>query len=174
MLMTRLSSVETQVPELARHVLSKDKYEYDVFLSHATEDKDDVARPLALALQERGLRVWYDEFELKIGDNLVAKLNTGINASRFGIIVLSQSFFAKRWTNYELDMLEHLWVTEERLLFPIWHGIEMEQIRAYRVFLANLVGRSTDAYTIEEIANEIHEIVIAYYAGQLAMGSDLI
>ena len=159
---------------MAQRFIKKDDFTYDVFLSHASEDKDNVARPLAELLQERGLRVWYDEFELRIGDNLVAKLNAGISTSRFGIIVLSQSFFAKRWTNYELDMLEHLWVTEERMLFSIWHGIEMEQIRAYRVFLANLVGRSTDAYTIEEIANEIHEIVIAYYAGQLAMGSDLI
>ncbi len=159
---------------MAQRFIKKDDFTYDVFLSHASEDKDNVARPLAELLQERGLRVWYDEFELRIGDNLVAKLNAGISASRFGIIVLSQSFFAKRWTNYELDMLEQLWVTEERMLFPIWHGIEMEQIRAYRVFLANLVGRSTDTYAIKEIANEIHEIIMAYYAGQLAMGSDVV
>ncbi len=159
---------------MAQRFIKKDDFTYDVFLSHASEDKDNVARPLAELLQERGLRVWYDEFELRIGDNLVAKLNAGISTSRFGIIVLSQSFFAKRWTNYELDMLEHLWVTEERMLFPIWHGIEMEQIRAYRVFLANLVGRSTDTYAIKEIANEIHEIIMAYYAGQLAMGSDVV
>lgn len=159
---------------MAQRFIKKDDFTYDVFLSHASEDKDNVARPLAELLQERGLRVWYDEFELRIGDNLVAKLNAGISTSRFGIIVLSQSFFAKRWTNYELDMLEHLWVTEERMLFPIWHGIEMEQIRAYRVFLANLVGRSTDTYAIKEIANEIHEIITAYYAGQLAMGSDVV
>ena len=158
---------------MAQRFIKKADFTYDVFLSHASEDKDDVARPLAELLQERGLRVWYDEFELRIGDNLVAKLNAGISASRFGILVLSQSFFAKRWTNYELDMLEHLWVTEERMLFPIWHEIKMEQIRAYRAFLANLVGRSTDAYAIKEIANEIHEIVMEYYAGQLAMGSDV-
>lgn len=40
---------------------------YDVFISHATEDKDDLVRPLAEALRERGLDVWYDEFELKVG-----------------------------------------------------------------------------------------------------------
>ena len=41
--------------------------EYDVFISHASEDKDEVVRPLASALIDEGLTVWYDEFELKIG-----------------------------------------------------------------------------------------------------------
>lgn len=122
--------------------IKKDEYKYDVFLSHASEDKDEVARPLALMLQEHGLRVWYDEFEFRIGDNLVAKLNAGINASRFGIIILSDAFFAKRWTNHELNMLEYLWVTENRVLFPIWHNITVEEIRSYRSSLANIVARS--------------------------------
>jgi histidyl-tRNA synthetase len=43
---------------------------WDVFVSHASEDKDAIARPLAKELRSRGLRVWYDEFELKIGDSL--------------------------------------------------------------------------------------------------------
>lgn len=64
---------------MSERILRVGDYKYDVFLSHASEDKDDVARPLALLLQERGLRVWYDEFELRIGDNLVAKLNAGMN-----------------------------------------------------------------------------------------------
>ncbi len=157
--MTRLSSVETQVPELARHVLSKDKYEYDVFLSHATEDKDDVARPLALALQERGLRVWYDEFEFRIGDNLTAKLNAGINESRSGILILSKDFFGKNWTEHELNTLENLAVTENRVLFPIWHNITEAEIRAYRASLSNIVALSTATHTVQEIANEIFEVI---------------
>lgn len=80
--------------ELAQRFIKKGEFAYDVFLSHATEDKDAVARPLATALQDRGLRVWFDEFEFRIGDNLVAKLNAGINGSRFGIVVLSEAFFA--------------------------------------------------------------------------------
>ena len=137
---------------------------YDVFLSHASEDKDEVARPLATLLQERGLRVWYDEFELSIGDNLVAKLNAGINASRFGILVLSDAFFAKRWTNHELNMLEHLWVTEDRIMFPIWHNITVQEIREFRPSLANIFGLSTAIYTVEEIAKEIHEVIVDFDA----------
>jgi len=69
-----------------------DDRQFDVFISHASEDKDEVVRPLAQALRAEGLDVWYDEFELKIGDSLRRKIDAGIAQSRFGIIVLSQPF----------------------------------------------------------------------------------
>lgn len=157
---------------MTRHVLSKDKYEYDVFLSHASEDKEEVARPLALLLQERGLRVWYDEFEFRIGDNIVAKLNRGINSSQFGILILSMSFvdMAKQWTKYELDTLESLYVTEDRVMFPVLHNISVREIREFRASLANIFGRSTASYTVAEIADEIHEVIIDYDARELGSG----
>ncbi len=148
---------------LAQYIIQKDDFQYDIFLSHATEDKDDVARPLALFLQERGLRVWYDEFELKIGDNLVAKLNAGINESRFGVLVLSNSFFGKKWTRYELDSLEYLAVMEDRVLFPIWHGIMEKELRSQRPSLANLLAWSTASNTIEEIAAEIYNTIVRFH-----------
>ncbi|MCK9385933.1 MAG: DUF1883 domain-containing protein [Nevskia sp.] len=78
---------------------------YDVFISHASEDKEEIVRPLAQALRSEGLRVWYDEFELRIGDSLRRKIDKGLASSRFGLVVLSPSFIAKGWTNYELDGL---------------------------------------------------------------------
>ena len=49
--------------------------QYDFFISHASEDKEDIVRALADALVNNGFRVWYDEFELKIGDSLRKRLN---------------------------------------------------------------------------------------------------
>ena len=145
---------------MSKNVLQVGEYKYDVFLSHASEDKDDIARPLALALRQRGLRVWFDEFELRIGDKLIAKLNAGINASRFGILVFSKNFFGKDWTEYELNTLETMAVTDNYILFPILHNISAEELRAYRASLATIIARSTATYTIEEIAIEIHEIIL--------------
>ena len=56
--------------------------EYDVFISHASEDKDDVVRPLAAELAAAGLSVWYDEYELRVGDSLRRKIDKGIAHSR--------------------------------------------------------------------------------------------
>ncbi len=84
------------------YIIKKNRSIYDVFLSHASEDKDEIARPLAMMLQERGLKVWYDETELKIGDNLVKKISAGISASRFGILILSNSFLTNIGQNTNL------------------------------------------------------------------------
>ena len=68
---------------------------WDVFISHAGEDKDDVARPLAEALRAAGVSVWLDALELRIGDSLRRKIDQGIRSSRFGVVVCSTAFFAK-------------------------------------------------------------------------------
>lgn len=133
--------------------------EYDVFISHASEDKDAVVRPLANALVQHGLRVWYDEFELKIGDSLRRKIDKGLANSRFGIVVLSRDFIKKGWTNYELDGIISKAVSGEQVMLPIWHEITKQEIIAYSPSLADKVARNTSSYTIDEIANEIAELI---------------
>lgn len=75
---------------------------WDVFISHASEDKDAIARPLAEELRRRGLRVWYDEFVLEVGDSLSEKIDEGLAASHHGVVVLSPKFFEKDWSKKEL------------------------------------------------------------------------
>lgn len=133
--------------------------EYDVFVSHASEDKEEVVRPLAQALQDAGLRVWYDEFELRIGDSLRRKIDMGLTRSRFGIVVLSASFFNKGWTNYELDGIVTRAVSGEQVILPIWHEVTKKQVIDYSPSLGDKVARSTATHTVEEIAAEIAELI---------------
>jgi hypothetical protein len=79
--------------------------DWDVFISHACEDKESFVRPLAEALRARGLRVWYDEFTITVGDSLRRSIDRGLANSRYGIVVLSPNFFAKDWPQKELDGL---------------------------------------------------------------------
>jgi len=102
--------------------------EFDVFISHASEDKDEVVRPLAHALKDAGLKVWYDEFELKIGDSLRRKIDKGLATSRFGVVVLSKSFLGKGWANYELDGLVTRTTTGDQVLLPVWHNISKKEV----------------------------------------------
>lgn len=132
---------------------------YDVFISHATEDKDEVVRPLAIALQNMDLRVWYDEFELKIGDSLRQKIDKGLANSRFGIVVLSKNFIRKGWTNYELDGIITKSISGQQVILPIWHDITKQEVIDYSPSLADKVARNTAVYTIAEIADEIAEVI---------------
>lgn len=133
--------------------------QYDVFISHASEDKDEVVRPLAVALQSEGLKVWYDEFELKIGDSLRRKIDKGLANSRFGIVVLSKDFIRKGWTNYELDGIITKSVSGEQIVLPIWHNITKQEVIDYSPSLADKVARNTATYTIAEIAEEIASVI---------------
>ena len=80
-------------------------FKWDAFISHASEDKDDFVRPLADGLKKRGLSVWFDEFELKVGDSLRESIDRGLERSRFGIVVISPHFFKKQWPQNELNGL---------------------------------------------------------------------
>ena len=136
-----------------------DEKGYDVFISHASEDKEDVARPLAEALRSNGLNVWYDEFELKIGDSLRRKIDKGIANSNFGVIVISRAFISKGWTNYELDGLITRAVNNEQVMLPIWHNVTKREVLNYSPSLADKLARSTTDFTVEEIADEIADVI---------------
>ena len=133
---------------------------WDVFISHASEDKAAVARPLADALIERGVSVWLDELELKIGDSLRRKIDQGIRSSRFGIVVLSPSFFAKGWTQYELDGLVTLSVAGQQSLLPIWHQLTRDDVMRRSPSLADKVALSTASFPVDEIAAQIAGVVL--------------
>ena len=133
--------------------------EYDVFISHASEDKDAVARPLAEALRSNGISVWYDEFELRIGDSLRRKIDKGIANSNFGVIVISRDFIHKGWTNYELDGLITRTVNGEQVMLPIWHNVTKREVIDYSPSLADKLARNTTDFTIEEIADEIADLI---------------
>lgn len=151
------------IPSLIQHPTHTDEKditaEYDVFISHASEDKDEIVRPLAQALKNHGLIVWYDEFELHIGDSLRRKIDQGLANSKFGVVVLSKNFFQKGWANYELDGIVTRAVTGEQIILPIWHNITKQEVIGFSPSLADKVARSTSNYTIEEIADEIAELI---------------
>jgi hypothetical protein len=69
--------------------------EYDIFISHASEDKKDFVEPLAVELKNIGINVWYDNFTLIVGDSLREKIDEGLVNSRYGTIVISSAFISK-------------------------------------------------------------------------------
>jgi hypothetical protein len=69
--------------------------EYDFFISHASEDKENFVRPLANELIQLGFKIWYDELTLKLGDSLFVEISNGIKKSNFGIVVISRNFLKK-------------------------------------------------------------------------------
>jgi hypothetical protein len=128
---------------------------YDAFISHATEDKNSVAKPLATQLDKMGFRIWYDEFELKVGDSLRQSIDRGLATSRYGIVVLSPAFFAKNWPQYELNGLTAREMDGEKVILPVWHGVSKADVLRYSPSLADKVALSTKRLGIKKIADEL-------------------
>jgi hypothetical protein len=138
---------------------------WDVFISHASEDKDSVARPLAGALRSFGLRVWYDEFSLGIGDSLRRSIDAGLAQSDFGIVILSHDFFKKEWAQAELDGLIARQRKGRKVVLPVWHGLSTDELRQYSPTLADLVAVDTRV-GISETAKRLFAAICDERVGQ--------
>lgn len=148
---TPLSAVQVDFSKVA----PDDPTKWDVFISHASEDKDAVARPLYEELTALGLSVWYDEATLQWGESLRRKIDQGVARSAFGIVIISPAFFAKSWTQYELDGIVTRTVSGKQNLLPIWHQITQPEVEEQSPSLADKVALSTSTSTVARIAREI-------------------
>jgi hypothetical protein len=131
---------------------------YDAFISHATEDKEKVVKPLANALTRTKYRVWYDEFELRVGDSLRKSIDKGLLNSRFGVVVLSPAFFAKKWPQYELNGLTAREMDGHKVILPVWHMLDRDDVLAYSPILADKVALSTRRMSIKKIAEALAQV----------------
>jgi len=133
--------------------------EYDAFISHASEDKEEFVRPLADKLNNSGYKIWYDEFELKVGDSLRRSIDRGLANSRYGIVILSSSFFAKNWPQYELDGLVAKEMEGRKVILPIWHKVSKDEVRSYSPSLADKVAINSSISSLEEIVEQLGEVL---------------
>jgi hypothetical protein len=131
--------------------------EWDVFISHASEDKMAFVQPLAEALRRIGLRVWYDKWALTVGDRLLQRIDEGLARSRFGIVILSRAFFTKNWPQHELDGLVSFEISERKVILPVWHGVTQSDVAQYSPILA---GRFA-ACSIDGIDRVVEQLLAA-------------
>ena len=131
-----------------------------LFISHASEDKADFVEPLVGALQAAGFEVWYDKYELTMGDSLLRKIGEGLSECDFGVVVLSPSFFKKKWPQAELDGLFTLETTERKVILPIWKDVGEEEVKEFSLMLAGRLGAPTTG-GVQAVVGEIRRAVEA-------------
>jgi len=133
---------------------NEESYDWDLFISHASEDKDEIVRPLATALKNAGFKVWYDEFTLTIGDSLRESIDRGLASSRYGLVILSKNFFRKKWSKTELNGLAAREREGKKVILPVWHKIDRDYVLQFSPTLADRLAVSTEngiAKVVEEV-----------------------
>jgi hypothetical protein len=133
--------------------------EYDFFISHAYEDKEAIAEPLADALIKKGARVWLDKFAMSVGDSLRQSIDNGLSNSRYGIVILSEIYFKKFWTGKELNGLFAKQEDGKKVILPIWHNVSKDVVKQYSPILADMLALKTADFTIEELADEFIKLI---------------
>ncbi|MES2394430.1 MAG: toll/interleukin-1 receptor domain-containing protein [Bacteroidota bacterium] len=132
---------------------------WDVFISHSSEDKDTLVRELANMLDNLGVKVWYDEFSLKVGDSLTQKIDEGLIDSNFGIVIISNAFLNKKWTDYEYRSLLSKEDNFKKVILPIWHNITHAEVKSFSLYLADKFALDTTKVNLQEIAKKLLEII---------------
>lgn len=128
---------------------------WDLFISHASEDKEEFVRPLASALERFGIRAWYDEYTLNLGDSLSRSIDSGLANSDYGVVILSPAFIAKRWPEYELRGLTAREMSGKKVILPVWHNISREEVLRFSPPLADKLAVRSDQSTPIQIAVKI-------------------
>lgn len=135
--------------------------EYDVFISHAFEDKESFADEFVQELRNLGIRVWYDTDQMRWGDSMRAKIDEGLTKSKFGIAILSPNYIkeGKYWTKAEFNGLFQLESVNGKTLLPIWHNLTKKEVMDFSPLVANKKAMTTAMMTPKEIAEELAKLL---------------
>ena len=127
--------------------------EYDVFISHANADKEELIEELYKSLDKLGIKIFYDKEVLEWGDKWKDKILEGTKKAEFAIIVISENFFDREWTERELvEFLNRQNRNGQKLILPILHNITVEQLKEKYPSIADIQAIDSAKYTCDHIA----------------------
>jgi len=122
--------------------------EYDAFLCHASEDKDAIVRPFAEAMEQQGLKPWFDKAEVRWGDSLVNKINHGLSRSKLVVVFVSPDFLGKKaWSEKEFNAAVSMEVNGKTVVLPLLCGVTRDQIQLHYPVISDKVYREVPEYT---------------------------
>jgi hypothetical protein len=132
---------------------------YDCFISHASEDKETFVRPLVGALKVLGVKCWYDEDSLVVGDSLSVSIDYGISQSSTGLLIFSKHFIEKPWPKYERRGLVSQHINKGIRLISILHGITHNELQNISPSLSDLVCIDSSKQTIDKMVAKITQAI---------------
>lgn len=126
---------------------------YDVFISHANKDKLDFIDGLYESLSRLGINIFYDKKSLEWGDKWKDRILDGVQRSEFAIIIISENFFDREWTEKELnEFLNRQNENGQKIILPVVHNITISQLSEKYPSIAEIQAINSGDYTYDQIA----------------------
>lgn len=139
--------------EKKTEMIDSDNKKYDVFISHANKDKLDYVEDLYQTISKLGISVFYDKETFEWGDNWKQKIYDGVDSSEFAIIVISDNYFGREWTEKELQsFLNRQNSSGEKIILPLLHGISVNDLCQHYPELGEIQAISDSQYDIKDVA----------------------
>lgn len=139
----------------------KSLLKYDVFISHANVDKIEYVEQLKQSLDKLKINIFYDKDTLEWGDKWKDKILEGVNQAEFAIIVISENFFGREWTEKELnEFLNRQNKNGQKTILPIIHNISAEQLKVKYPDISEIQALDSSEYSTDEIALKFAEQLI--------------
>ena len=105
------------------------------------------------SLDDLGINIFYDKKSLEWGDKWKDRILDGVKQSEFAIIVISENFFDREWTEKELnEFLNRQNQNGQKIILPVVHNITMEQLRDKYPSVAEIQAINSQDYTCDQIA----------------------
>lgn len=162
----QISDLQTQLKQTlasAHHnssQMQESDEEYDFFISHAYEDKEEFVDEFVDELKKLNVKVWYDTDKLKLGDSMRKKIDRGLSKSKYGIVILSPNYIkeGKYWTASELNGLFQMESIGGKII-PIWHKLSKKEVLEYSPMIADKKAANTTSMTAFEIATLLKQLL---------------
>lgn len=137
---------------------------WDVFISHASEDKEEIARPLYDMLDDFGLTVWYDESEIECSDDILDKISYGLENTNYFIILLSPDFIRedKVWTYAENESIGYIRTVNKKRVIPIYHNLIVDDLNHKFLYLKSIASFYTDKETMLDYSSKIVKKILEF------------
>ena len=140
--------------------------QYDVFISHANQDKLDYVDELYTAINKLGIHIFYDKEELEWGDNWKDRILNGVQDSEFAIIVISENFFGSEWTERELDeFLNRQDESGQKIILPLLYNISVDDLRQKYPKVSDIQAISNEDKDVKDVAVLLARQLIKRYKG---------
>lgn len=144
--------------------INTNRQKYDVFISHATKDKEDYVDELYMAIRKLGINIFYDTDSISWGDKLKQTILNGTAESEFAIIVISQNFFSREWTELELkEFLNQQNESGQKKILPLLHNITIEELKTHYPELGEVLAISSKDHDKQDVAILLAKELIKRY-----------